>query len=127
MSREDDKRLVSAFYDAFNTLDNAAFDRILDADWVNHPADPGHPNTPAGVKRGVVDFHQAFAEFHIEREVMVAEGEYVVCRITMTGRHVGDFGDWKASGEWVRFHGMDMHRVAHGKIVETWHFENFDG
>ena len=115
--------IVIAFYEAFARADLAAFDGILAPDWVNHPADPGRENTPEGFKGGVQDFHEAFQGFRLERDALVAQGDLVVCRITMTGRHVKALGPWQPSGRMVRFHGMDMHRLRDGRIVETWHFE----
>ncbi|WP_072034315.1 ester cyclase [Pectobacterium fontis] len=119
--------LATAFYQAFNANDSTAFDRLLATDWINHPADPGQPNTPAGFKHAVAYTHAAFEGFHINIEAVVAENDLVVCRIAMNGRHIRDFDHWKASGKQVRFTGMDMHRIEGGKIRETWHFENFDG
>ncbi|MCE9732676.1 ester cyclase [Pectobacterium sp. IFB5596] len=123
----DNSSLAAAFYQAFNTNDSAAFDRLLATNWVNHPADPGQPNTPAGFKRAVAQTHAAFEGFHIDIEAVVVENDLIVCRIAMSGRHIGDFDCWKASGRQVRFSGMDMHRIEGGRISETWHFENFDG
>ncbi|MFJ5365669.1 ester cyclase [Pectobacterium punjabense] len=123
----DNSSLAVAFYQAFNTNDSTAFDRLLATNWVNHPADPGQPNTPAGFKRAVAQTHAAFEGFHIDIEAIVSENDLIVCRIAMSGRHIGDFDCWKASGRQVRFSGMDMHRIEGGRISETWHFENFDG
>lgn len=118
-----EKALVVAFYEAFGARDLAAFDAILAPGWVNHPADPGRSNDPAGFKAGVGDFHDAFVGFRIHRDALIAEGDLVVCRITMTGRHVGRLGDWQPDGREVALHGMDMHRIEDGRIAETWHFE----
>ena len=118
------KALVATFYDAFTGRDLAAFDDILATGWINHPADPGRENNREGFKAGVVDFHAAFEGFRIRRDALVAEGDLVVCRITMSGRHVGVLGDWRPDGREVTFHGMDMHRIEQGRIAETWHFEN---
>ncbi|WP_240431496.1 ester cyclase [Pectobacterium parmentieri] len=81
----------------------------------------------AGFKHAVTHTHAAFEGFHIDIEAVVAENDLVVCRIAMSGQHIGDFDRWKASGQQVRFSGMDMHRIEGGRISETWHFENFDG
>ncbi len=118
------KALVVAFYEAFTGRDLAAFDDILAAGWINHPADPGRENNRDGFKAGVADFHAAFEGFRIRRDALVAEGDLVVCRITMTGRHVGVLGEWQPDGRDVTFHGMDMHRIEQGRIAETWHFES---
>lgn len=119
--------LAGAFYRAFNHNDGAAFDTLLVPHWINHPADPGQPATPAGFRNAVAETHTALEGFHIEVEAVVAEGDLVVSRIAMCGRQVGAFADRAPSGREVRFAGMDMHRIEAGRIVETWHFENFDG
>ncbi|WP_218643469.1 ester cyclase [Pseudomonas hunanensis] len=72
---------------------------MLSDNWINHPADPGRENNREGFKGGVQDFHAAFEGFDIRRDAMVSEGDLVVCRITMSGRHVGALGDWQPSGE----------------------------
>ncbi|WKV48852.1 ester cyclase [Dickeya fangzhongdai] len=120
------KAVVIAFYDAFTRADIGKFDEILADHWVNHPADPGRENTREGFKGGVSDFHDAFENFTIYREAIIAEDNLVVCRITMTGRHVKSLGNWQASGKDETFSGMDMHRLEEGRIVETWHFERMN-
>ncbi|EKI9308947.1 ester cyclase [Salmonella enterica] len=120
---EDNTAVVVAFYEAFSHAELDAFDVILSPSWVNHPADPGHESTPEGFSKGVLDFHTAFEDFHITRDALVAQGDFVVCRITMTGRHVGRLGNWLPDGKLKTFYGMDMHRLKYGRIEETWHFE----
>lgn len=122
----DNTDVVIAFYEAFNRCDLAAFDDILTAYWINNPADPGHENSPEGFKKGVKDFHDAFAGFHITRNAIVVQDNFVVCRITMEGRHVGALGLWKPDGKCKTLYGMDMHQLKNGKIIETWHFERME-
>lgn len=117
------KAIVTAFYEAFTAGAVERFDTLLAPGFINHPADPGRSNDREGFKQGVADFHAAFAGFRIQRDALIAEGDLVVCRITMTGRHIAALGDWQPSGEAVTFHGMDMHRIEAGRIAETWHFE----
>ncbi len=122
---EANKKLVIAFYEAFTAGAFDRFDEILAARFINHPADPGRSNDVAGFKAGVSDFHAAFEKFTIHRDALIAEREFVVCRITMSGIHVRPIGSWQPSHQAVLFQGMDMHRVEGGRIAETWHFENF--
>lgn len=117
------KQLVIAFYEAFSAADLGRYDTLLAPGFVNHPADPGRANDREGFKLGVADFHAAFENFQIRRDALIAKGDLVVCRITMTGRHVGALGSWQPDGRTVTFHGMDMHRIADGRIAEIWHFE----
>ncbi len=49
---------------------------------------------------------------------MIAEGDKVVTRHTLTGTHQGEFMGVPATGKGVKVTGMWIHRLAGGKIVE---------
>lgn len=55
---------------------------------------------------------------------MLAEGDKVAVRYTGSGTHQGDFAGIPASGKRVTIKGIDMFRMADGKITEEW--LNFD-
>jgi predicted ester cyclase len=57
-------------------------------------------------------------------EDTVAEGDLVVARCTVRGKHVGDHLGVAPSNAQVEFTGIGMGRVKDGKFVETWN--NFD-
>jgi predicted ester cyclase len=51
---------------------------------------------------------------------LVAEGDRVAFRWTMTGKHVGEFAGIAPTGRPVSLTGLNFERVADGKIVEHW-------
>jgi predicted ester cyclase len=51
---------------------------------------------------------------------MIAEGDKVVARITMSGTHTGSFMGVPATGRYVEFTGIYFARISNGKIVEHW-------
>jgi len=51
---------------------------------------------------------------------LIAEGDKVVARITMTGTHTGDFWAMPATGNAVNFTGIHIVRIKDGKIAEHW-------
>lgn len=51
----------------------------------------------------------------------MAEGDRVVVRWTHTGTHVGEFGGIPATGKTFTIDGIDIYRVADGKLCEHWH------
>jgi len=51
---------------------------------------------------------------------LVAEGDKVVARITMSGTHTGTFMGIPATGKHVEFTGMYIAQIANGKIVLHW-------
>lgn len=126
-SQRDGHRLTEAFYQRFTQGDPRAIADLLGPGWVNHPADPGQSDDIDGFVAGVEDFRAAFEGLTITREATVAEGDLIVCRIEISGRHVAEFAGYPATGREVRFPGMDMHRIDGGLIAETWHFEHLEG
>lgn len=61
-----------------------------------------------------------FPDVQHEVEAVVADGDLVVVRYTATGTHTGEFQGYVPSGETVTWTGMNMYRIACGRIVETW-------
>ncbi len=51
---------------------------------------------------------------------MIAEGDKVVSRGSWTGTHTGPLGNIPPTGKKVMVSGIDIIRVANGKIVEHW-------
>jgi steroid delta-isomerase-like uncharacterized protein len=60
----------------------------------------------------------AFPDLRWTVEDMVAEGDTVAVRYTMTGTHQGTFAGVAATGTAVRAESMTFYRLADGKIVE---------
>ena len=76
---------------------------------------------PAGATdRGAQVLFDAFPDFHVTVEDMLAEGDKVMYRGRVSGTHTGEFMGAHPSGK--RFEVTEMHvdRVAGGKIVEHW-------
>jgi predicted ester cyclase len=65
-------------------------------------------------------FRSAFPDLHQEIEDLVAEGDTVAVRVTMTVTHLGPFLGVAPTGRRVRYDGMDFFRFREGKTVEHW-------
>jgi predicted ester cyclase len=63
---------------------------------------------------------QAFPDAMVIPEAMVAEGDKVAVRFTVRGTHRGEFMGIAPTGKEVVVQGMDINRMANGKIVERW-------
>jgi predicted ester cyclase len=66
------------------------------------------------------EMHTAFPDAHIEVEDMIAEGDKVTARVTMSGTHQGEFQGIAPTGNRVRVRAIDIFRIANSKIVEHW-------
>ena len=89
-------------------------------EFVNHSAPPGLPPTREGNAAFSTAFRQAFPDYQVTIHDMIVEGDKVVTRKTFAGTHRGEFMGIPASGQKVPFGGIDIVRIADGKIVEHW-------
>lgn len=129
MSTEENKAIARRLYETFNravsTGDMSLLDQVLPADAVDHNPSPGQAPGLEGVKQVFGQFRAAFPDFTLTVEDMIAEGDKVVSRLTVRATHKGDFQGIPATGKMVTQTGIDILRVAGGKVVERWgEFDN---
>jgi predicted ester cyclase len=60
----------------------------------------------------------AIPDFHFTIENLVAEGDQVVARFTITGTNTGSIMGSKPSGKTFSVRGLTYYRLSNGKIVE---------
>jgi predicted ester cyclase len=119
---EHNKQIVTAFITAlFTEGDLTAVDRYLDPDFRNHDAPlPGASDGPDGMRMAAETFRKAFPDWHSDAHHLIAEGDLVAEHFTARGTHQGSaLGEAPTGGE-VALHGINIFRVADGKIVERW-------
>jgi len=114
------KALVRSVYDAFHTGGVDLLDEVVAADFCDHDPMPDQAPGLAGLKQAVGLFRAAFPGGEMLVEELVAEGNNVVARVTLRGTHIGPFFDLPPSGLPVRADGIEVFRMAGGKIVEGW-------
>ena len=79
---------------------------------------------PAGFLPFHSQFREAFPQIKVVVEDVIAEGDKVVARCSVSGKHEGDSLGFKATYSPADFDGIAIVRVKDGKIVEAWN--NFD-
>ena len=124
MSAEDNKAIVRRAYDAINRNDLDALDEMVDSDVTDHDPAPGQGPGLEGVKQYFSSLHTAFPDVQMNVDYMVAEGDKVVARVSVSGTHQGEFLGINPTGNHVAITGIDVLRIVDGKIVEHW--GNFD-
>jgi predicted ester cyclase len=67
----------------------------------------------------------AFSGIRVDVQQTVGEGDLLVARFVVTGRHTGDGLPFAPKGNLVKFTGMSMVRVQNGKIAESWNNVDF--
>ena len=63
-------------------------------------------------------------DYHTTIEDLIAEGNKVVARVTLTGTHTGDFYGIPPTGKRINLSAIYIVRIQDGKIVEHWGEEN---
>jgi steroid delta-isomerase-like uncharacterized protein len=119
--------VVRAFYEPFRTGDTSVYDQVLAADWVDIPLAPGQRQGPAGMAAQIALFRQAMPDYEVTHEDLIAAGDKVAVRNTVSGTHQGAFMGHQPTGRRIEMRTMDIHQVRDGKIVTTWHLEDFAG
>lgn len=126
MTTEEYKAVFSSIPERlFNRGDLTIIDEVFSDDYVEHAnIGPDIPPTRDAVRQFVPMLRAAFPDLHYEVEDVVAEGDKVVGRMTVTGTHQGDFatpgGAIPATGRQVRWSEIHIGRFANGKLVEHW-------
>ncbi len=124
MSAEENKAIARRAYDAINRNDLDALEEMVDSDITDHDPAPGQGPGLEGVKQYFSSLHAAFPDVHMDVEDMIAEGEKVVARVSVSGTHQGEFLGIEPTGNRVTIKGIDILRITDGKVVEHW--GNFD-
>ena len=122
---DDYKKDVTIWYDAFNTKDPRLVDRILSEDWVDIPAAPGQPPGREGMKHLIVQLTATFPDLKVTNEEILQEGNKVIVRSQLTGTQRGDFVGLASKNRAMNIMAIDIHEFRDGKIVRTWHTEDW--
>ncbi len=117
---DENKAVVRRMYQAIGEGDLAVLADLIDDDLIEHEEFPGlEPN-----KQGVLQFFQqlrkAFPDLRMTAEDLIAEGDKVFIRGTMSGTQGGDFMGIPATGRPIEVPFADFTRIEKGKVTEHW-------
>ena len=72
-------------------------------------------------------YFQAFPDLHSSVDELIAEGDRVFCRSTMTGTHDGEYKGIPPTGRHVATECAEVFRIADGKFAGYWCLTNVAG
>ena len=80
-----------------------------------------------GVRSGCFRYFEAFPDLHVSLDELIAEGDRVFLRSTMTGTHDGEYKGIPATGSHVATECAEVFRIADGRFAGYWCMTNVAG
>jgi steroid delta-isomerase-like uncharacterized protein len=129
MSEEENKALIQRWFDeVWNEGNSQVIDELLAEDGVIH----GLADATGQPVRGLEAFHEfhnqfrgAFPDIHVSVDDIIAEGDRVVARCSVRGKHTGEHLGFAATNTPIEFGGIAIVRIKDGKIIEAWNQFDF--
>ncbi len=123
MTTTQNKLLAQRYFDTLNAHDIDAVTEMFAPEVVNHAAVPEAQGAD-GVRRILSKVFTAFPDLSYRCEDLLAEGDRVVCRVTMQGTNTGPIEflspALKPSGKRFATENIHILRIHDGRFVEHW-------
>ena len=124
MSETKNTSRVSQFFEeVWNHHKRDSADEFISPDAVGH--NPEFGTSLDAFKAQWDMLHEAFPDIHIRIDDLVAQGEKVATRWTLTGTHKGEYKGIPPTDKSVNVTGMSFDHMVDGQIMEGW--DNWDG
>jgi ketosteroid isomerase-like protein len=109
---EDGRELVRRTWATFDAGDEEGFLACFEPDWVEHYGE-GQTATVEDALGALRRYAQELSDRETILEHVVVANDHVAVRATRLAKHAG-------TGRPVRVHEISIHRVANGRLAETW-------
>jgi predicted ester cyclase len=116
---EENKSIMTSQLAIWNDGDYELADELFHPHAIT-PDAPQLPRGPEGCKQVARVFRDAFPDFYMTVEDVVAEGDLVTCRFRQTGTHEGELFGIAPTGRRVDFGEMAICQIAGGQILASW-------
>ncbi len=116
--------LVRLVEEGFNRGRVELLDEFIHPDLVEHSNTPQMPTGLEAMKQRLVAIREAFPDAHLDIEDLAASADTVWWRWRFTATHRGEFMGVAATGRKIDTSGVNIERIADGKIVEHWSFSD---
>jgi steroid delta-isomerase-like uncharacterized protein len=119
MSLEENKAFITRMTDEFwNTGNMAVVGEFFADNYVQHG--PTGTMDMEQFKQTAAAYFAGFPDLHITTDHLIAEGDKVVKRWTARFTHAGEYMGIPPTGNKMLVEGIEIFRIANGKIVEVW-------
>jgi ketosteroid isomerase-like protein len=120
MGLEENKAVVQRLFDAINNGRLDELPQVVAPDVVDHNAVIFmQPEGPGGVEEGVRMLLPGFPDLQLLTQELLAEGDQVVARFTMSGTNTGNYRGLPApTGQHFESEAIAILRIADGRVAE---------
>ena len=119
--QEQNKQLVSQFFEALDRQDTEMMDQLVSStNYSLHFSGIPPMDWNENKKEFLAPFTKAFPDLRRNIVDMVAEGDKVAVSINVTGTYKGEFQGIPPTGKQVSFTAMDILTIIDSKITEEW-------
>jgi ketosteroid isomerase-like protein len=120
--QERNKAVVRRFYEEVMNQGNVdVLDEVMDAEFDDHgEALFGSPHGRTVIRGGIEAVHSILGDLNVHIEDMVASGDMVGVRGTMSCKLIGPFLGVQPTGNELKWGGIAMFQLQDGKIVRRW-------
>ena len=120
-TQDENSQVVSRYIEEFkNRANHNIVDELMAPDFVHHFTDPRLPPGPDALKILGQSIGAGFPDVHATVNDLIAEGDNVIERATVTATHSGEFNGVPATGNAVTWTEIHIYRLSDGKIAELW-------
>ena len=122
MNLNESKILLENMYDALNAQDLEAQHKYWHDDMVWHgPPGFGDIHWIENFKYKVLKpFYEAFPDYHVKNDIVVAEGEWISATGFLTGTHSGTYLGVEPTGKKIKMQFSDFWTIKEGKFLDNY-------
>ncbi len=126
MSEAENIAIERRIIDAYNLGDLDILDEVCSSDFVYHG--PSIPDMDReGFKAALRTMHNAFPDWQISLEDIVATPDKATIRVSILGTQLGDFCGVRSTGCNMAWSAIIIDHLVNGKIVEEWGWMDYLG
>lgn len=109
------------FEEVLNGRKLSTLSEFISDTYVEHGAMRNQEAGLKGVRQHIELFFSAFSNTRYRLNDTITEGDKIVARWTLTGKHTGPFMDLAPTGREIETSGIDIYALDNGRITEHWH------
>jgi predicted ester cyclase len=118
-SPEQNKQVIRQVFESYNQQDMEKAEKLVSPKHVFHfPGAP--PMDWNSHKQFILGLSKPFPDLHFKIEDIVAEGDKVAYRLTVSGTHKGEFQGIPPTDKRVSFSSTGISNIVDGKVAEDW-------